>query len=107
MKRGRPKKDYSHLRGQQFNQLKIVAMRRNDRTGHPMCRTKCLRCKKKMTTQRIHDVVKGSSKTCGCASKQAFKDFMDGRVAALTDKEIERIWRTVQDLNTRAAARAL
>jgi len=107
MKRGRPKKDYSYLSGSEFNELKIIGIRRNDRSGHPMCRTKCLVCRKQ-TTKRIHDVLKGKAKTCMCGSKRAFREFMENRVAALSDKKVEQIWIAVQDSpNVMAAAKAL
>jgi hypothetical protein len=108
MKRGRPKKDNSDLIGIIFNKLKIIRiMKRNDKSGHPMCRTKCLECKKE-STQRLHDVKIGKSKTCGCGSKTAFKNFMNNRVAAMADDQIERIWCVVQDTGTfQKAARTL
>ncbi len=103
MKRGRPKKDRTNLIGAQFNQLRIIGIRKNDRSGHPMCRTKCLVCSKE-TSKRLDDVCKGRAKTCECGSKQAFKDYMNAKIESLPSREIERIWCAVQDASNTASA---
>ena len=101
VKRGRPKKDYSDHIGQEFNQLRIMGLLRSDRSGHPMCRTKCLvpGCKK-LTSKRINDVISGRAKTCGCASTRAFIANNEEQVDLLTALEIEAIWCAVRDAPT-------
>jgi hypothetical protein len=98
VKRGRPKKNYSHLIGQEFNQLRIIGILLSDPSGHPMCRTQCLvpGCKRR-TPKRTSDVIAGRAKTCGCNSKRAFIANNEKQVDLLTASEIEAIWCAVQE----------
>jgi hypothetical protein len=107
MKRGRPKADYSDMIGREFNRLKIVAITRSDKWGHPRCRTKCLICRK-LTTKRLQSVLSGASISCGCLGKRKFAEHWRRRAAELSNHKVESIWCAVRaGTSIKATARDL